>query len=1258
MLERATACLKTGAARDSLRCTQKASKSRRMLHSTFWNHGAGALDLPPCAVSMLPMPSDLPLKHDSDILSGVRSRKKTQPKVATDGVFLDFLYPPQALAWLQRASKPQHTQRWEKRNIGRLPDGFVVASRGYTSSSYRGVESHRSASGEEQEDQRPVAAYKPMVSPVQESDTGQEPIADTAEADGGWVNGLNTPDRHSRAHRNEQQAYSDFDETFADSPGDLADVAPNRLSSLRHLITINRGKDRVEDSEKSRRLIQRAWTTYRSLDEGIRDDSRLKLELLSWLAMHRSDVATSYCEELYQSISTGQRTLEIYDAMLSMYLRQRDWESASNLHHECLQILENGYVVSRRLFQHAVEQQEWALAVQTASQHHNRYTELNQTNQIRLFWLHVSEMPRLFEKAAQLLNHFKTVDRLREAGSDTRLFCLRFFKEAVYQLTADAGNPNNRFQIFFKHPERRRAAPPIFRFVAEMDNNPTQILGDALVALVNRGTQDYWNYHDVVSGVYWELRKLPNVKPSQRLLSAFLYRLTFYEPGRHSTQASEESVTTQTIVRDWKLYYGKLSKEAYARLLSSNAWAGRSDQVGYWMDDFRSAYPDYHHWKDSLWALVYLHARRTNLDQAQQAFAEVKRIAAEHGDEPDIKCWSVLLYAHGRADDLEGAFTNFHNLLQSTKVKLNQSCFAPIFAMLANRGNVEGLDDFMEQHDEIVGDKRDTMMLTHLINARVHAGDIDAAEGVLREAISQKSTRAIPGPLTPCFNAVMKAYADRHDMKNAMKTYHWMKEEGTQLNPDSFAILIRVLMADHRWQAAQKILWVEMPQHRAIPTAFHYAVIMRGMVSLNLYGQAIYLYNSMIKDGIKSSVAANTLYLQAKALLEDVQQKKDPENHDPNAPLDKSIKELEKMLETYDGIEVATDQLSFLVGTIDNTAADPAPYFETLIQIHGKRRCFEAVDSLFARYKEFAKGRGGDESKLPLGLTSKLMSTHWHAGEYDQVEEYWKLAKERADEVAPPVPVPSFRYFVAEKELESADPLTLHPVTDQYPPPGPESENHQESGDRPPKETKQTLLIDKETSMKIRPAASRRHILNQPLRWYLAALNSQSRIVDAIATVSRLLTQGYTMDKHTWNVFICFLLDTSTPLALLAFILTDRFLTPGFAGWKTGMATRRPARRQDRYEGVEYMKARFVERGRLMPQYTTLVRLGGALLDIRRLESQGRRGFNSDIPRELERFVGTTRDIRRLAAKTLHVVQSMPYVPDRIQAKHLRRERI
>ena len=140
MLERATACLKSGAARETLRCVAKAPKSKRMLHSTFWSHGAGDLDLPPWATSMFPIPLDLPLRHDdkSGVQHGVQTGQDQRGQHVghglTDGVFLDFLYPQQALALLNKHNA-QQWQRWEKRNARRLPDGFVVASRGYASKS-------------------------------------------------------------------------------------------------------------------------------------------------------------------------------------------------------------------------------------------------------------------------------------------------------------------------------------------------------------------------------------------------------------------------------------------------------------------------------------------------------------------------------------------------------------------------------------------------------------------------------------------------------------------------------------------------------------------------------------------------------------------------------------------------------------------------------------------------------------------------------------------------------------------------------------------------------------------------------------------------------------------------------------------------------------------------------------------------------------------------------------------------------------------
>ena len=1227
-----------------------------MLHSTFWNHGAGALDLPPWAVSMLLRTSNLPLNHDNDGSSDTRSRGKTQPPVASDGVFLDFLYPPQALAWLQRASAQQQLQKWERRNTRRLPDGFVVASRGYASKSYR-RDANASHAVQGIEDGMPSSGnvYTPFASEYQED------MDNLAHGNRGADQSEQPEWAYDQTNRKEEQHTSDaLEDTFAISPGDLAESTPNNLSSLRNLLRFNRGKSVHGDSETSRKLAERAWTIYQALDDDTREDQKLKRELLEWYAMHSNDIAASRCEQLFQSIPTGLRTLDIYNAMLSMYVRLENFDSAKHVHHESLQTLENGHVVSKRLFEYAVEHGKWNLAIQTATQHHSRYTELNQQHQIQLFWLHVSEMPQSIDHAMELYDFVGKSAGLEVIDPEKHAFVSRFFKEAIMQLpTIVRSQRNGQLLSVLQNSEYQQDLPAMVRFVLQSDDNFTKLLEDLIFAFLGRYQSEYAAYHALVSSLFQEHRKLPDGKPSPNLLGLFIYRLSYFEPHRNVREISPTNVTSRDIMDEWKRFYEKPDAASYRRLVETTAYAGRVEEHDSWMREFRSYYTSYHDWKDSLWTLIYLYARRANLDMAQQAFATISRIMGEHGDEPDLRCWSALLSAHGRADDLEGAFTNFQSLTE--KLTPNETCFAPILLMLARRGDVDGVEDFLEQFDEMVGAKRSTLMTTRLIEAHIHQGSVDEAESILRDTIQQSRDGEVTGPLFLCFNAILKAHAKRHDLAAVMKIYKWMTRENVRLNSHSFSAVLMALVNLRRHEDALRILQVEMKEHGIEPTAFHYAIIMDRLVENTDYKRAIAVHEEMTSRNIRPSVATNALYIKAKTWLEHNEKRNHQRLWDRDRQpesLESSIAALEKILEGQGGDEAAASQADFLVGMADNTTADPGPYFETLISVHGKRGCFEAVKALFARYQEAAKGRGGDESKLPINLTSSLMSAHWYAGEYDQVEEYWKLAKARADEVSSPVPVPSFRYLVSEKDLEAAEPFNLRPIPDDYSRPG---SNGTEANAAEPNNAeldKQTLLTDTTTAMKIRPAPRRRYILNQPLRWYLAALCSQARIIDAIQTVSRLLTQGYAMDKPTWNLFICQLLDTTPPLALVAFTLTERFLITGFPGWVRKSKRDRDyyVPRRARYEGLEYINARYVEPGRLMPHYKTLVRLGAALLDVRRLEVQGRRGVKNDVPPELQKFIGTTRDIRLLAAKTLHVVQSIPYITrDKWQAKYLGR---
>ena len=97
MLRRGPRCLKhRGCILDRL--LSKFARSRRALHSNFWSHGAADIDLPPWWVFSLQVPSD-----KTTALSPVTVRRADVYRVnrPTNNPFLDFLYPPKTIHYLQ-----------------------------------------------------------------------------------------------------------------------------------------------------------------------------------------------------------------------------------------------------------------------------------------------------------------------------------------------------------------------------------------------------------------------------------------------------------------------------------------------------------------------------------------------------------------------------------------------------------------------------------------------------------------------------------------------------------------------------------------------------------------------------------------------------------------------------------------------------------------------------------------------------------------------------------------------------------------------------------------------------------------------------------------------------------------------------------------------------------------------------------------------------------------------------------------------------
>jgi len=165
--------------------------------------------------------------------------------------------------------------------------------------------------------------------------------------------------------------------------------------------------------------------------------------------------------------------------------------------------------------------------------------------------------------------------------------------------------------------------------------------------------------------------------------------------------------------------------------------------------------------------------------------------------------------------------------------------------------------------------------------------------------------------------------------------------------------------------------------------------------------------------------------------------------------------------------------------------------------------------------------------------------------------------------------------------------------------------------------------------------------------------------------IVKLLSQGFRFANRTWNELIVQLCRTSPPRALLAYTLVEKYMMNDWPGWISQRhgAIAQPetvfVKKHIYKEGMQYINARYLSREQVIPQYRTMVYLARAMLNVRGLASRGLgddHNESGESLRELRQQVGTIPEIRQQAPKTLHAVESMPRILDRLQGSLLREE--
>nr|POE75154.1 pentatricopeptide repeat-containing protein, mitochondrial [Quercus suber]POE94767.1 pentatricopeptide repeat-containing protein, mitochondrial [Quercus suber] len=1066
------------------------------------------------------------------------------------------------------------------------------------------------------------------------------------------------------------------------------------------------------DQHRYARLVDRVLEMYHDLPRVLQDGVPLKHALIEWLEPFRSSVAEDKCVSLYSSLARQEIPSSAYTAIMTIFMRRHSFRALDTLYDEVLHWLENSQQITKKYFQFAVLQQRWDLASSIVRKHRihakHQYTSVEEA----VLWVNLSHVPTLLAKAINLMRFLEHARKSHDRDSDLESFCAKFCKEALIQelnAKGSAGLPSSftaaSLRQKYDQKELQKVVSQI-QYLSEQDTG--DIYENLLLALSQDNARfEFRSMYWLASYLYYIIQQQGRYQISEQTMGLLLSQLTSHLLTSNKQGGAVTSLSISQLAKDWVRDRGQLQWSALKRIMNFFALAGQADEVDFWMKYAQSTYSTPKVMSELLWTTVRVHAQKADIVAARQAFSNAEGEAASHSRILDIRCWNSLLFAYARVDDIDACLQVLQHMIDQG-IETDAVSFLTVLVVLGKRGDVGAIRNLMSQYEDITKERAPTQFFASLISAHVKRREISEAENLLHSVFENVSSGHVHGPMTwPC-NTILMAHAARRDIDSTMRVYEWMKSHQIQPDERTLAALMQALAHHSQTHAAWKLLRVVMPEQKLKPSAMHYAIIMRGYVQQGMVEEALMVHDHMTTQNIKSTNATNAVYLQAKAFYEDnltsapqeirsrgnlrkrLQQRSLPSERpqsSSDAALSESIEDLKKILRKLDGTESTT----FLPGIESSVDTSLATLFGNLIYVHGKRGCFSAVHELYAQFQKQRKDTTL-ASKDPILIVYAMMDALLSAGDYDEVEKYWRLAKQRIDEVAPPmnVAVPDLvkrkrlRQDVGPQgELKSTQATSAihNPDIDSPATPAdvaaigfnpsalmsatpaerfsaavdarfqsetvPSSVTHVASSNS-------TVTVTSQDNARPRPAIGKAHLLSGPLRLYLGALASQNRILDIVNTVSEVLNQGYQLDIRTWNTFIEKLCLASPPLTLLAYVLTERYLIPQFPGWTSTHPQSRP-RYAARTQGLQYIRARFLPPGLLMPQYSTLVYLGTALLRLRHMENTAE--LASKELHALRRYVGTLKQVRSLAPRTLYAVQSMPAVrTDPLQAKMLRRE--
>ena len=997
------------------------------------------------------------------------------------GGFLDFLYPTKTLVLLQRyvSKESVHPRSYLQR-----------LSRPYTSA----------ADGLRLDDNRDVDHTETPKVRLESEQTYVPPISAFTKEEVGKIVGV---DAIQGAHSRPPPAQVlEANPPVGNIPQDIEQpVADNGISTLSQSTTLAREYDQ-------------AWQKYRDLQmesaDGPSDELSALLEELRVRGSVLKAVRARRILTLFGTLSLEKRRSVHYDSAIQAALHLDKLQTAVALHREALSRLQGSFGTSS-LLRYAVEHDNWQVAVGTWDaywQEKQLYFERPD------LWKDVDsiDLDLLMNKALAVTDLATgTTEAIGwEANAKIRMFASQLILRAFcrYNTTFDLAKHQDLFARFMT--------------LTEPTSEHFQI---AITQLLSVKRLDC---SKAAISLYMELRKIQGLIPRPKLIEDMLVKLTEF----HSSNVL-------MVFDDYRHYHKVPSKRAFRLTTVEMAFQGDAKAV-------HSLFGEYilhfgHPTDPKMYLqLLYVYFRR---GETQKVIRMFNKLSSSFNFTPTVACWNIVISAHSRVSDVEGALQWYNKLLESD-LEPDPFTLTTMMSMYANRGDIEAVEDLLRHCEEQKIEKSIPMVDT-LVLAYINNDELDQAERLAEQALTINLT----GSRTRMWNTLLNAYALRRDMEKVSRLHNRMQEANIYSDGITYAALMQSLCVSHQPLAAYKILRIVMPREEIRVTALHYAVVMGGLLATKEYDKVFRVYNRMRKRNVKLSFSTQNLLIKAASFL-DIAENEEEGRVGESATFERAEELLDQVVESMDPMDIAAKEPIKGIGSQRLDEAYSASHFEYLIFLYGQHNAIHKVAELYDKYIATTKKlrehldvdatqkvQGDMVVSPPTKMLSALMVAHIKSQEYEEVERCWYLAMEKAEPLAR-----------RSKRTDLSKPGWVLP--------------------------------------------SRRTILSLPLLHYMKALVAQGRVNDIQSVIDHLHFCGYALDSKAWNLYVQSLATNGQQVQ--AFNVCETELMPGWTGWgRRGTKGLRLKRR------IHASQPKAWQPSERMPNYKTMVFLAGAYIDLR-----------------------------------------------------------